>query len=117
MRFGMNSKFIKTNRAGSKSLEKKLDEPLNAVVEFIKKISGDKEVKQILEFLDDVIDLRDEIDELKSGLEKELTEALNAAESEISSAQDAIESEIKDLAKQAEKSPTGAIEAISDTVE
>ena len=98
-----------------KSLEKKLDEPLNAVVEFIKKISGDKEVKQILEFLDDVIDLRDEIDELKSGLEKELTEALNAAESEISSAQDAIESEIKDLAKQAEKSPTGAIEAISDT--
>ncbi|WP_407451523.1 DUF6603 domain-containing protein [Fibrobacter sp.] len=100
-----------------KSLEKKLDGPLNAVVEFIKKISGDKEVKQILEFLDDVIDLRDEIDELKSGLEKELTEALNAAESEISSAQDAIESEIKDLAKQAEKSPTGAIEDLPDTAE
>lgn len=100
-----------------KNLEKSLDGPLNAVVEFIKKISEGKEVKQILEFLDEVIDLRDEIDKLKSGLEKELTEALNAAESEISSAQDAIESEIKELAETAEKSPTGAIEDLPDTAE
>lgn len=101
-----------------KNLENSLNgTPVNDVVEFFKKISKDKSVKQILEFLDEIINLRDEIDKLKTQLEKELTDALSAAEKEISTAQKAIESEIKELAQTAEKSPTEAIGDISDKAE
>lgn len=98
-----------------KDAQNSLEGPIKNIVDFFAKISKDDNFQKMLEFLDEILDLRKEINDLKSQLEKELTAALEAAEKEISEAQDAIESEIKELAETAEKSPTGAIEDLPDT--